>query len=210
MEEVVRPITIRPLEEADILGAVALQRACFPPPFPEELLWTAEHLQRHLRIFPEGQFVAVAVDEVVASASALIVAESSWQAHQSWETTTGGHFFDAHDPEGSTLYGADISVHPEWRGRGIGRTLYQARFKAVRRLGLRRFGTACRIPDYRAWNMIHREGPEAYARAVVAGQAADRTLTPLLKAGMTYLALIEDYMEDAESADCAALLEWTP
>lgn len=51
---------VRDMLPKDIEGAVALQRDCFPPPFPEELLWQISHLQRHLEIFPEGQFVAFA------------------------------------------------------------------------------------------------------------------------------------------------------
>ena len=39
---------IRRLQRADVEGVVALQRACFPPPFPEELLWKREHIERHL------------------------------------------------------------------------------------------------------------------------------------------------------------------
>ena len=102
---------IRPMTPNDILGAVELQRACFPPPFPEELLWRAEHLARHLELFPEGQFVAVDTDNAIwGSASSVLISEENYNAHRNWDTTVGGPFLNAHDPHGTTLYGVDISV----------------------------------------------------------------------------------------------------
>lgn len=207
---------IRRLQRADVEGVVALQRACFPPPFPEELLWKREHIERHLDIFPEGQFVAVLEDQVIGSATALIISEENYKAHHDWQTTVGGHFLECHDPNGTTLYGVDISVHPDYRGIGVGRQLYEARLHLVRERQLRRYATACRIPDFSTWwDMHHRieevtDALNAYCREVVAGTANDRTLTPLLRYGLKFVAVIENHMEDEESANAAALLEWKP
>ncbi len=204
-------MTVVTLEGRFVEGVVGLQRACYPEPFPEELLWRTEHLVRHLAVFPEGQFVALVGDEVVGSASALLIGDAQWDAHTDWETTTGGHSFAAHDPEGKTLYGADVSVRPDLRGRGVGRALYEARFDLVRQRGLARYGTACRLPDWREWALARRDSTKAlYALAVVRGEARDRTLTPLLRYGLRYRGVIEGYMDDEESGDAAALLEWTP
>lgn len=203
--------TVRQAEIGDIPGIVALQADCFPAPFPPELLWTPAQLERHLAVFPEGQFVALADGQVVGSASSLIVSEDVWQAHGTWEETTGGFFFEGHDPEGSTLYGADISVHPRYRGQGIAKALYGARFDLVKRLGLVRFGTACRIPDYLAWSRENdTASQEQYCEDVNAGLATDRTLTPLLRMGLSLVGVVHGHMEDEESGDAAAILEWTP
>src|SRR5688572_16964607 len=94
---------VRPMRAEDIPGAVSLQRACFPAPFPEELLWTADHLHEHLRVFPAGQFVAVDGEQVIASASNLVVSEENWQAHSNWEETVGGPYLRKNDSRGSTL-----------------------------------------------------------------------------------------------------------
>ncbi len=191
-------------------GVVALQRFCFPPPFPEEYLWREEHLERHLAVYPEGQYVALdEVGRVVGSASACRIPEERWLAHLPWEETLGGFFFEGFDPNGSTLYGADISVHPEHRGMGVGRKLYAARFELVRNSGLARYGTACRMPDFAR----HRDNfatPADFARAVQEGVVTDRTLTPLLRYGLSLIEVLEDYMLDEESGNAAALLEWTP
>jgi GNAT superfamily N-acetyltransferase len=204
--------TVVPLGPDHLDAAVALQRACFPEPFPAELLWRREHLESHLSLFAEGQFAALAEDgSLIGTASSLVISEETWQAHRPWAKTTGGFAFTGHDPDGSTLYGADISVHPDHRGRGVARSLYAARFDLVRRRGLVRFGTTCRIPDWRAWSLTNRESDkEAYCRAVVSGEARDRTLTPLLRLGLVWVGIAEGHMEDFESGDAAAVLEWKP
>lgn len=190
----------------DIPGVVALQRACFPEPFPEDQLWTADHLLAHLSRFAPGQFVALAGDQVIGSASNLILPEELWNAHLGWEETVGGFTFDNHDSSGTTLYGADISVHPEFRRQGIARHLYAARFSLVRSLQLNRYGTACRIPDFLASGLA---SPAEYCEQVVSGVRTDRTLTPLLAMGLSFVQLLPNYMPDPESGDCAALLEYS-
>ncbi|MEZ5163321.1 MAG: GNAT family N-acetyltransferase [Fimbriimonadaceae bacterium] len=206
-------IHFRQMAPADIPGVVDLQRACFPPPFPEELLWQAEHIARHLEIFPEGQFVALHEGMVIGSASACLISEDAWQSHLPWEETLGGYFFDHFDAQGSTLYGADVSVNPEFRGRGVGRGLYQCRYDFVRDSGLLRYGTACRIPDFRGWfgqDSASRADLEEYCRLVEMGKLSDRTLSPLLRYGLRREGVIENYIEDIESANAACVLVWEP
>lgn len=204
-------VQIVPMALEHIPCAVALQRTCFPEPFPEELLWNRDHLQQHLDLFPEGQFVALSGEEVVASASATRISEVNWQSHGSWDETVGGPFLETFDSVGSTLYGLDISVHPKFRGLGIGWKLYERRFQVVEDLGLARYGTACRIPDYEAYALAHPAiSVGEYAELVVKNQAKDRTLSPLLRYGLTYLGVIQGYMEDRESDNAAAFLEWRP
>ncbi len=201
-------VTIRTTTRADIAGVVALQRDCFPPPFPEDLLWQAEHIAHHLETFPDGQWVAQQDGRIVASCTNLILDEANWQAHLDWENTVGGHFLRAHAPGGTTLYGVDLSVAPSSRGQGIGRQLYQARFDLVRTMGLARYGTAVRMPDYLA--QAAGRTPNDYAHAVAEGSLTDRTLTPLLRMGTQWKGVIENHMDDEESGHAAAILEWQP
>lgn len=194
------------MRHEDIDGVIALQRACFPEPFPEEALWQRHHLEAHLSKMPGCQFVIEQGDLIIGSASACRIPSATWEAHLPWEQTLGGFTFDAADPDGPTLYGADISVHPDFRGRGVARLLYHARFDFVRENNMDRYGTACRIPD------CHVSGldPSHFAQAVADGTLTDRTMTPLLRMGLTFLGVIENYMEDDESLHAAALLEWRP
>lgn len=203
-------VIVRLMAPEDFEEVVAFQRLCFPPPFPEELLWTREHLAGHVEMFPEGQFTAIVEGQIVGSASSLRVTRARWSEHTDWDDLTGGLSLERHEPEGAILYGADISVHPSARRQGVGGALYQARFALVRELGLEAFATVCRMPDCREWMVAHSGTPLDYARAVERGEAKDRTLTPFLKMGMQLMGVDEDVMDDPESLDAGARLEWRP
>lgn len=194
----------------DLDSVVRLQSECFPGLDPG-LLWTARHLERHMGLFPNGQFVAETDGLVVASCSNTVIAEANWLADLTWAETVGGHELDAFDSDGSTVYGLDISVSPEWRCRGIARALYAARFELTRRIGKRRYGTSCRLPGFRAWSAGATDAsPRRYAEAVIDRTATDSTLTPLLRIGLRFAGVIENSMDDPESGNAAAKLEWTP
>lgn len=197
------------MSEGDLAGAVGLQRDCFPAPFPSEQLWSEDHLRAHVSVFPEGQFIAVAGHMVIGSASNCIVPDAAWTAHSNWNDTVGGPFIESHDPQGSTLYGLDVSVHPNWRGKGVMREMYKARFELVSKMELKRYGTAVRIPGYDAYQVRNPgASPEDYVRDVQLGTEADRTLTPMLRVGLRLTGVIRNYMEDQESHNAAAVLEW--
>lgn len=204
-------VEIAHMDRQHVPGVVGLQRLCFPVPFPADQLWTVDHLTEHIKLFPQGQFVALRGDAVIGSASSLVISEDSWSSHSSWEETCGGFEFRNHTSSGSTLYGADISIHPDWRGRGIGRCLYQARFELVKDMNLSRFGTTCRIPGYRDWSRgKEAESVDNYCVQVAAGLLTDRTMTPLLRFGLEIAGVSYDHMKDPESGDAAAILEWKP
>jgi hypothetical protein len=92
------------------------------------------------------------------------------------------------------------------------RALYERRFDLVRRRGaLVRYGTAVRIPDLAAYTLENPGAtPEDYVRSVEHGETVDRTLTPMLRVGLRLNGVIRNYMEDQESQNAAALLEWRP
>lgn len=199
------------LRPEQVHEVVALQPLAFPLPFNPDLHWDEAHLQHHLEVFPEGQWVAVSGGRVVGACSNMLLSEANWRRHASWMETVGGPFLKHHDPKGTTLYGLDIAVDPAFRRMGIGTALYHVRKDYVTRNGLARYGTACRMPDFQARQREHpAETCPQYAKNVVAGKLTDRTLTPLLAIGLTFLGVISDYMEDPESDNSAALLEWTP
>ncbi len=162
---------------------------------------------QHLEVFPEGQMVAVCDGQVVGSASSMRVNLGAWHIPHTWDELTGGLFLTGHDSSGSLLYGVDISVHPAFRGRGIARKLYQARFTLVESLGLDGFVTICRLPGFLASGV---GDVKVYVDSVVQGDILDRTLTPLLKLGLSCKGVSFDCMDDEESGNAGARLEWKP
>ena len=199
-------ISIRPYTLADAEALIAIQAACFPPPFSSELWWKPEQIAAHVRIFPAGALCAVTTTgELVGSATAHIIRMNSAHSQHTWGAASADGWLTNHDPAGDTLYGVDIAVVPSWRGRGVAKTLYAERFAVVKRLGLARFLAGSRISGYKN----HRHlSPEAYVAAVIAGKIADPVITPQLRAGLQPQSLVHHYLPDADAADCALLMEW--
>jgi GNAT superfamily N-acetyltransferase len=147
----------------------------------------------------------VADGAIVASATAHIIRSDPAHDHRTWTEASADGWLGNHDPGGDTLYGVDIAVAPPWRGRGIARLLYAARFALVRQHRLRRFLAGSRLAG-----LHHHPGldAEAYAAAVVAGTLVDPVVTPQLRAGLTPLRVVHGYLADTEARDCALLMEW--
>lgn len=198
-------VKVRPMTEADIEGVVALQKRAFPKMPP----WTPNQLRRNMRIFPEGQLVALdAQGRVIGSASSLIVRWRGFADAASWNEVTGRGTFRTHDPvHGDTLYGADVGVDPDARGMGVGAALYEARRELARRFNLRRIAAGGRIPGYR--EVAKEMTADAYVREVLAGARADSVLGFQLAQGFVVQGVMARYLpSDHASKGWATLLMW--
>ena len=196
------------MKPEDFEGVVELQRLAFPPPFDQDILWRTEHLARHHQIFPQGQWVAQKDhDFVIGSCSNTIITSELLEKHGTWDETVGGVFLTTFDRKGDVLFGVDISVHPDYRRQGIGRGFYHQRMELVKALGLARFATTCRMPDFATSGC---KSTTEYGSKVAAGEFSDRTLTPLLRYGLTMTSVLEDHIDDPESGNASAALEWRP
>lgn len=178
--------------------------------YAASLPWSRDQLLSHQRIFPEGQFVAVqqSTGRVLGMSASLIVDWDDYDFDSSWREFTDGGWFTNHDPEyGRTLYGAEVMVHPDSQGMGIGKKLYQARRDLVRRLQLRRIRAGSRLRGYGKY--ADQMSPVEYVQKVVAGELGDPTLSFQLKQGFRVLAVVSKYLgNDPESRGYAALIEW--
>ncbi len=114
-------------------------------------------------------------------------------------------YFRHTQPKRDTLYGADIAVHPDYRGRGIARLLYEERKRIMRRFNLRRMVAGGRIPGYR--RLAGLMTPEDYIDQVIKGELKDPALSTQLKIGFQVKGVIMDYLNDAESLNYATYLE---
>ncbi len=82
-------VIIRNTHSEDIPKIVDLQKESFPYLARYGNIWHPEELESHLRIFPQGQFVAVEPDGmVVGSASTLIVSLNPEYAEHTWKEIT--------------------------------------------------------------------------------------------------------------------------
>ena len=82
-----------------------------------------------------------------------------------------GGWLTSHEPDGDWLYGADIGVHPDYRGKGLAQALYAARQELVWALGLKGQVTAGMMSGFGA--VKHRMSAEDYYEGLVAGRIND-------------------------------------
>jgi len=203
-EDFEREILLRPLTLDDFDELVALQRLCFPG----MATWKREQLESQLRLFPEGQLGIEYEGQLVATASSLIVDFADYSLWHDWKEIADGGYIRNHDPEGDTLYGIEIMVHPSFRGLKLARRLYEGRRELAQRFNLARSIVGGRIPGYHlhASEMSARE----YAEKVVEGQIYDPVLTTQTANGFVLKRLIPEYFpSDRESMGYATFLEWT-
>jgi GNAT superfamily N-acetyltransferase len=181
----------------------ALQRVCFPSLADAER-FKAPHYLRHLDLFPDGQFVVLDEDRVVGATTTLRLRFDFGQIAHRFADIVDHGWLTPHDPDGDWLYGADLAVRPDYRGRGLGTALYTARHELVRRLALKGQVTAGLMSGYGA--VKDRMSAQDYYRSVVDGHIVDRTLTMQLHAGFEPRGLVADYVTDPGCDNYAVLI----
>jgi GNAT superfamily N-acetyltransferase len=183
----------------------AHQRLCFPTLLEEDLM-RAVHVRRHLEVFPAGQHVALDGERVVGMSSTFrATTEQAFTPHD-FHTIIDGGFFGFHNPHGEWLYGVDVSVHPEYRGRKISKMLYDARKQLIRQLGMRGMVAGGMLPGFYLYKDTLTV--EQYVAAVVAGDMIDPTLTAQLKSGFVVHSIMDNYLEAGHLGNQAALIVW--
>jgi len=177
--------------------------------YPTEKPYSLEELEDHRQVFPQGQFVAIDGNRnVVAGVHfTLRLRMKDFHIDDPWDVLTAGGSFLDHQPEGPTLYTADIMVHPVHQHHGIAHALTdQARF-LVQKESLWRMVGASRLPGYGKHCLTMKI--EQYVDAVVDGKLFDPVLTIHLKDGWTVVRPIHGYLQhDEDSAGWAVVIQW--
>jgi ribosomal protein S18 acetylase RimI-like enzyme len=200
-------LIIRNTRPDDIEKIVKLQQESFPILARYDNIWHPEELKSHLQIFPQGQLVVVEEDgEVVGSASTLIVTLNPEYAEHTWKGITSDGMFTDHNPNGDSLYGADISTHPKFRHEGIGSMLYGARKELVLRLGLRRMISGGRL--FNRQDYADKMSAFEYANKVINGELHDPVLSFELDNGFKFIKILPEYLDDIRSQNYASFIEW--
>jgi predicted N-acetyltransferase YhbS len=200
------PVSVRNTAPRDFAAITDLCRRIYPDTPP----WTAEQLSSHLRLFPDGQLVAVhgREEKIVGMAASLIVDWNHYDMLENWEQFTADGMFTNHDPKhGQTLYGAEVIVDPTLQHHGIGDKLYRSRRSLTESLNLLRIRAGSRLRGYHTCAASVK--PEDYVTEVVEGLQHDPTLSFQLQEGFHVLAVVPHYLsDDPESLGYAAVIEW--
>ncbi|MCA9576213.1 MAG: GNAT family N-acetyltransferase, partial [Myxococcales bacterium] len=202
------PATLRLARVEDVPALIQLNKKCFPTMAEHNVVWNKGQLLNHIRLFPEGQIVVERGGVVLGACASLIVrlGTDDYRPH-TYSGITDGGYFHSHDPEGDTLYGADVYVDPDARGLGAGHHLYEARRRLCKARNLRRIVAGGRIHGYaeRAAEMT----PAQYVRAVEMGDIKDLVLSFQLREGFIVRGLLRNYITDPNSKNHATFIEWT-
>jgi GNAT superfamily N-acetyltransferase len=182
-----------------------IELTCFPMANPDDLL-SREDIEAYASVFPEGYFVAMIDDRPVGMGAGIYLDFDFSDPQHTIAGITGEHQCGNHDPAGAWYYGTDITVLPEFRGRGIGKLLYERRkglVKAENKMGIIAGGS---LPGY--YEHKQRMPIEEYVDRVVAGELTDPTLTFQMSNGFEVRGLLENYIEDESDDGWAALIVW--
>lgn len=200
-------VTVVNTRPEHVPALAALQHLVFPT-LPQDALLNEDRYCKHLELFPEGQFVALLHKEgreipVGATSTFRTGFDFSHIQHTFLEAVADG-WLTNHDVEGEWLYGADVSVHPNYRGMRIGRRLYEARHSLVRRLNLRGEIAGALLPGY-----IHYSRNLTVAQYVLhvwQGRIFDPTLSVQIRNGFSIKGILYEHIDDPRSNNTATLI----
>jgi len=197
-------LKVRSLMLEDFEQLVAMQKISFPG----MKVWSRQNVEHQIERFPGGQIVIEIDDRMVASSSSLIIDSGDFDMSMTWDEICDNGNIGTHDPEGDTLYGMEMMVHPDFRGMKLATRLYEARKELCRQLNLRRIVVGGRLPGYKA----HRSelSISQYVDRVTSRAIFDPVLTPQLSNGFSLKKIMKEYLDDdRESSNFATYLEWT-
>jgi len=198
-------VVVRNWRETDIPAMVKLHEDVYGHVYSKEELYNERKYRMQFRKFPDGQFVAEINGKIVGYATSLIIQMDDDDPYR-YPELSGSGTFSPHRPGGDTLYGADIAVHPDYRGMGIAGKLYVKRKNLLKKYNLSRMVAYGRIPGYPAY--VDKFTPEEYVQQVVEGKLKDSSLNAHLKAGYKVKKVVFDLMHDSESMDYCTYLEY--
>jgi len=190
----------------DISEIVELQKLSFPIMAAEGVYWKSNQLEEHMKIFPEGQFVAEYHGKIIGSCSSLIISLIPEYKEHTWMEVCGDSFFKNHNPKGDSLYGADVSAHPDYRRLGVATKLYDARKELATKLNLRRIIAGGRLSNYgeNAKNLT----PLEYVKKVKHHEIKEPVLSFQIRNGFKFIKILPNYMKDPRSLNYATFIEW--
>ncbi len=184
----------------------AMQKLCFPTAEDVYLIKAGQY-RKHIELFPQGQHLVLDEnDEPVAASSDMRTDIDLGHIEHRHLDITHNNGMTGHKPDGQWLYGFDISVHPEYRGLGLGRMLYAARRALVRKLNLRGHAAGGLLSAYGA--LKNQMSAKDYAAKVSSGEIFDPALSVQLKNGFRITGIIDNYVDDPACDNKAAFIIW--
>lgn len=194
--ENIKPDHVQALEE--------LQYIVFPNLAEDEILHR-EHYLKHLEVFPEGQFVAMDRNIVVGGTTTMRYHfDPDHPTHHTFSEIVAGGWLTNHDPEGEWLYGIDVSVHPDYRGKGIAKAFYKIRKQLAKQIGCRGQLTVGMLNGFMSYK--NEMNIDEYYDKVLNHEIFDPTVSVQEKIGFKIKGLMKDYLNDPTCGNAGAII----
>ena len=146
-------------------------------------------LKSQILNFPEGQFVAELNNKIVGYCASIIVTEKEALEKHNWRTITGDGYASTHNPKGEYLYGIEIFVDTELRGKRIGDRLYRQRKELCKKYNLKGIVLGGRIPSL-SKKIKKYKTPEQYLEKIQNKEAKDPVISFQQRQGFQILGLL--------------------
>lgn len=156
--------------------------------------------------FPEGNFVALDDGRPIGMGLGILLEFDFDSPLHTLRDIEGEGGLGNHAAENPWYYGTDISVYPEYRGRGIGRELYQLRKDYVRsanKLGIVAGGVLPGYADY-----LNDMSAQEYIDKVRNRELYDPTLTFQMENGFEPRIALPGYVTDPSVGNNSVLIVW--
>ncbi|MCI6102888.1 MAG: bifunctional GNAT family N-acetyltransferase/carbon-nitrogen hydrolase family protein [Bacteroidales bacterium] len=172
-----------------------------------DVFWTHKQIKKLIDIFPEGQVVVIADNQIVGCALSIIVDYDMVKGDHTYAQVTGNETFNTHNPQGNILYGIEVFIHPGYRGLRLGRRMYEYRKELCEKLNLKAIMFGGRIPNYHKY--ADKMRPKEYIEKVRSREIYDPVLNFQLSNDLHVRSIIRNYLpNDDESKHYACLLQW--
>ena len=177
--------------------------------YPHDVPYTVEELTEHRRVFPQGQLIAehLPTSSVAGAHFTLRLLLADFHIDDPWDVLTARGTFADDNPDGHTLYGADVFVSPDHQHHGLAHALTDATRALVVEEKLWRMVGSSRLPGY--GKVAATETADVYVAEVIAGRRSDPVLSVHLKDGWSVVRPIYGYVQnDPDSANWSAVMQW--
>lgn len=199
-------IRIRQAKIEDIPQILEVEKATWG----EEKAATKEMFESRIKTFPEGTLVAIFGNKIVGVIATEIVNYNPKEKVLTWyEVTDNGYIRKTHNPKGDSLYGVDLSIHPLYQNKGIGKKLMIAVGKLAIKYNLKRGFLGARVLNYHKYaNRIKIKDYVRITKEKKGDIPPDPELIFYHKLGLKILKIIPNYFKDPESLNYGVLFVW--
>lgn len=164
-----------------------------------------EMIRSRLKVFPQGQFVALCDDRVIGSVYSQLVDYKSLPESFTWaEATDNGTIQRTHKPKGRSVYGVGLAVLPEFQGTSASQLLIVSLAKFAVFSCRYRVLWGARIPSYHKHAQMSVE--EYIKKRTKSGRPVDPELALYWPYGAEPIRPLPNYMPDSDSLNCGVLV----